>query len=84
MGNFIYWIIIGAVAGVLAKALTPGTAREPQGCIYTILLGIAGSLLVGFAMTAAGLGGSGGLIGTIIGATIGAFLIIFLLKKFWK
>lgn len=77
------WIVIGAVAGILAKALTPGTNKEPQGCIVTILLGIAGSVLVGFLMSLLGIAGTGGLVATIVGATIGAVLIIWLLRKFW-
>jgi uncharacterized membrane protein YeaQ/YmgE (transglycosylase-associated protein family) len=84
MGGLIWWIIVGLVAGVLAKALTPGTNREPQGCLMTIGLGIAGSLVVGFLMQLVlGTSGGGGLIGSIVGATIGAMLLIFLARKLW-
>jgi uncharacterized membrane protein YeaQ/YmgE (transglycosylase-associated protein family) len=40
------WIVFGLIAGVIAKALMPG--KDPGGCIVTILIGIAGSLLGGF------------------------------------
>ena len=40
------WIIIGGIAGAIAKLLMPG--KDPGGCIVTILLGIAGALLAGF------------------------------------
>jgi uncharacterized membrane protein YeaQ/YmgE (transglycosylase-associated protein family) len=40
------WIIFGLIAGLIAKAIMPG--RDPGGCIITILLGIAGSLIGGF------------------------------------
>ena len=40
------WILIGLVAGGIAKLLMPG--KDPGGCIITILLGIAGALLAGF------------------------------------
>ncbi len=40
------WIVFGLIAGVIAKAIMPG--RDPGGCIVTILIGIAGSLLGGF------------------------------------
>ena len=84
MGGLIWWIIVGLVAGVLAKALTPGTNREPQGCLMTIGLGIAGSLVVGFLMQVIlGSSGGGGLIGSIVGATIGAMLLIYLARKLW-
>ena len=46
------WIILGLVAGTLAKFLLPG--RDPTGCIFTILLGIIGAFV-------------GGLIGTLVG-----------------
>jgi uncharacterized membrane protein YeaQ/YmgE (transglycosylase-associated protein family) len=44
--GWIAWIIIGAIAGAIAKAIMPG--RDPQGCIVTILLGIAGAVLAGW------------------------------------
>jgi uncharacterized membrane protein YeaQ/YmgE (transglycosylase-associated protein family) len=80
----IYWIVIGLLAGILAKALTPGTSREPKGCLMTILLGIAGSVIVGLIMDVMFGGGRGGFIPTLIGATIGAMLLIFLARKLWQ
>ena len=83
--SWIAWIVVGLVAGVLAKALTPGTSKEPSGCIMTILLGIAGSVIMGFIMSLLfGVNTPGGLVGTIVGATIGAILLILALRKFWK
>ena len=43
---FISWVVFGLIAGLIAKALMPG--KDPGGCIITILLGIAGSLIGGF------------------------------------
>lgn len=40
------WIIVGLVAGAIAKALMPG--RDPGGCLLTILIGVAGGLLGGW------------------------------------
>jgi uncharacterized membrane protein YeaQ/YmgE (transglycosylase-associated protein family) len=64
-------IILGLVAGAIAKLIMPG--RDPGGIIVTILLGIAGSLLGGFLWNAV-MGSDGdstaGLIGSIIGALI--------------
>ena len=40
------WILIGLIAGAIAKALVPG--RDPGGCIVTILIGIGGAVLAGF------------------------------------
>ena len=44
--GIIGWIVIGGIAGAIAKLLMPG--RDPGGCIITILLGIAGALLAGW------------------------------------
>ncbi len=83
--HILYWLIVGVVAGGLAKALTPGSTMEPKGCLVTSLLGIAGSVLVGFVMDTVG-GGNvpGGFLGTVVGATIGAVVLILLFRKFWK
>jgi uncharacterized membrane protein YeaQ/YmgE (transglycosylase-associated protein family) len=64
------WIIIGLVAGGLAKLIMPG--RDPGGIIVTILLGIAGSVVGGYLggiLFGTGVGAAG-LIGSIIGALI--------------
>ena len=52
MPLWLYWVLLGLVAGTLAKFLLPG--RDPTGCIFTMLLGIIGSFV-------------GGLIGTMVG-----------------
>ena len=43
MPLWLYWIVLGLVAGALAKFLVPG--RDPPGCIVTIALGIAAFLV---------------------------------------
>ena len=54
MPLWLYWILLGLVAGTLAKFLVPG--RDPSGCIVTILLGIVGAFLGGFIGTRVGWG----------------------------
>jgi uncharacterized membrane protein YeaQ/YmgE (transglycosylase-associated protein family) len=51
---WLYWILLGLIAGTLAKFLVPG--RDPSGCIITILLGIIGALIGGFLGTRLGWG----------------------------
>ena len=46
MFGFIWWIIIGLVAGSLARFFVPG--RQPMGCLLTLGLGLVGSLVGGF------------------------------------
>jgi uncharacterized membrane protein YeaQ/YmgE (transglycosylase-associated protein family) len=44
--GFISWIILGLIAGAIAKVLLPG--RDPGGLIITTLIGIAGAFLGGW------------------------------------
>lgn len=77
--GFISWIILGAIAGVIAKLIMPGD--DPGGFIITILLGIAGALVGGFIASALGLGAVGGLsLGSIIIAILGAILLLFIYR----
>ena len=48
------WILLGLLAGLIAKAIVPGADRA--GIILTTLLGVAGALLGGFVATALGWG----------------------------
>jgi uncharacterized membrane protein YeaQ/YmgE (transglycosylase-associated protein family) len=48
--SIIAWIVLGLLAGLIAKALMPGGER--LGLILTTLLGIAGALVGGFIATA--------------------------------
>jgi uncharacterized membrane protein YeaQ/YmgE (transglycosylase-associated protein family) len=50
MLGFIWWLIIGLIAGALARLIMPG--RDPMGIIATILLGIVGSILGGLVSLA--------------------------------
>jgi uncharacterized membrane protein YeaQ/YmgE (transglycosylase-associated protein family) len=72
-GALIFWIIVGLIAGALAKFVMPGD--DPGGFIITILLGIAGAIVGGFLASLIGIGG-GGTIWTIIIATIGAIILL--------
>jgi len=65
-------IIIGFLAGIIAKLITPGHPK-PQGFILTTVLGIVGAVVAKFLGQAIGLygpGDSAGFIGAIIGAVI--------------
>jgi uncharacterized membrane protein YeaQ/YmgE (transglycosylase-associated protein family) len=76
------WIIIGALAGGLAKLIMPG--RDPGGCIVTILLGIAGALLAGFVGNALGWytqGQAGGFIAAVLGAIVILFIYRLIARR---
>lgn len=72
------WIVIGLLAGGLAKLLMPG--RDPGGCIVTILLGIAGALLAGFLGRAVGFYGPADQGAGFVAAVVGAFLILLIYR----
>jgi uncharacterized membrane protein YeaQ/YmgE (transglycosylase-associated protein family) len=70
--GIIWTIIIGFVAGVIAKFITPGD-NEPSGFILTTILGIVGALVATYLGRAVGwyeAGEGAGFIGAIVGAVI--------------
>ena len=71
--SWLWWIIIGGIAGAIAKFLMPG--RDPGGCLVTILLGIAGAFLAGWLGQAVGWYERGEGAG-FIAAIVGAFIIL--------
>ena len=75
--GIIGWIVIGFIAGGIAKLLMPG--KDPGGCLITILLGIAGALLAGFIGKSIGWYEQGEAAG-FIAAIVGAFIILFIYR----
>jgi len=72
---YILWIIlIGFVAGVIAKLIMPGD-NEPQGFILTTLLGIVGAFVATYLGQAIGWYGAEDSAG-FIGATVGAIIVL--------
>jgi uncharacterized membrane protein YeaQ/YmgE (transglycosylase-associated protein family) len=77
----LYTILIGLLAGVVAKMLTPG--KDPGGWIITILLGIAGSYVGTFLGRTLGLYGEGQAAG-FIASVIGAVILLLVYRLFTK
>ena len=77
----LWTIVIGLVAGMLAKLLMPG--KDPGGIIITILLGIAGSVVANFLGSLLGLYQQGERAG-LIASVIGAVLILVIYRRFKK
>jgi uncharacterized membrane protein YeaQ/YmgE (transglycosylase-associated protein family) len=70
--GIIWTIIIGFIAGVIAKFITPGD-NEPSGFILTTILGIVGAVVATFLGQALGWyqpGEGAGLIGAVVGAVV--------------
>jgi uncharacterized membrane protein YeaQ/YmgE (transglycosylase-associated protein family) len=70
--HLIWTLIVGLIAGSLAKLIMPG--KDPGGLIVTLLLGLAGSFLAGLLGRAVGWyhdpGSGPGIIASIVGAVI--------------
>ncbi len=79
MLGFVWWIIVGLVAGLFARLLVPG--RQPMGWLLTIGLGLVGSIIGGVISSAlfgtnpqdTGIQASG-----LIMSTVGAVLVLSL------
>ncbi len=74
------WIIIGLIAGGIAKAIHPGD--DPGGFFVTILIGIAGAVVGGWVFSLLGYGKVDGFdIGSLFIAIVGAVLLLFIYRK---
>ena len=78
--GFIWYIIIGIVAGFLAGKIMRGGGF---GLIINLLLGILGAVLGGWVFALFGLAASG-LIGSLITSTVGAVLVLWIASLFSK
>ena len=78
------WIVLGLIAGALAKFLMPG--RDPAGCLFTIVLGIVGAFVGGLIGTYFGWGrvaqGEFDLRSILI-ATVGA-MVLLVIGRLWR
>lgn len=75
--GLISWIVVGLIAGLLARWITPGP--DPGGIIVTVLVGMAGASVGGFLVRILGGAGATGLnVWSILVATIGALLLLFI------
>ena len=79
MWNILWIVVIGFLAGVIARVLSPGP-NKPGGFILTTVLGIAGAFIatwigqvVGWYRVDQGAG--------LIGATLGAFVVLFVWNR---
>jgi uncharacterized membrane protein YeaQ/YmgE (transglycosylase-associated protein family) len=69
------WIVVGLIAGVLAKLIMPGD--DPGGIIVTILIGIVGAFVGGLVVNLfGGAGVTGFNIWSILVATLGAIILL--------
>ena len=75
----ISWIVVGLIAGILAKLLVPGD--DPGGIIVTILIGMLGAVVGGLAVSLLGSTGVTGFnVWSILVATLGAIILLVLFR----
>lgn len=73
--GIISWIVLGLIAGFVAKLILPG--KDPGGFIVTAIIGIVGGVIGGYVGSLLGLGGVDGLnIGSIVLAVVGAMILL--------
>ena len=85
--SIIWTIIIGFVAGIVAKFLHPGSSNEPSGFILTAALGIIGAFVATYLGQAIGwyrAGEGAGFIGAVVGAIVVLAVWGFLAPKLQK
>lgn len=78
--GIIGWIILGLIAGAIAKAIHPGD--DPGGVLGTMVVGIVGAVLGGLIASAVGIGGISSFfsLGTWLVAIGGALLLLVLYR----
>ncbi|MFN2432341.1 MAG: GlsB/YeaQ/YmgE family stress response membrane protein, partial [Gemmatimonadota bacterium] len=77
--SLLSWIVVGLVAGGLAKLLLPGD--DPGGCIVTMIIGIVGAILGGFLFRALfGYEAEGFNLGSIGVALVGSIVLLLLYR----
>ena len=83
MIDLLTWLIFGLIVGGLARFLRPG--RDPMGCLGTIALGVAGSIVGGgLGWLLFGHAGANYHPAGFLGALIGAILVLWAYRRFMR
>lgn len=75
--SLLVWIVVGAIAGLLADAVVKGIG---VGLIGAILVGIIGALIGGWLFAALGVGVGLGILGDILVAFVGAVILLLIIR----
>ena len=77
--NFLWFLIVGLVAGWLAGKLVKGRGF---GLVGDLVVGVIGAFLGGWLFSVLGAHGGGGLLGSILVATVGAVVLLLVVRVF--
>ncbi|HVF39122.1 MAG TPA: GlsB/YeaQ/YmgE family stress response membrane protein [Gemmatimonadaceae bacterium] len=81
--NFLAWIVLGLIAGAIAKAIMPG--NDPGGLIVTMIIGIVGALIGGFlGSTLMGAPLTGFSLQSLLLAVVGSLVLLFIYRMATK
>jgi len=81
MMGIISWIILGLIAGAIAKLILPG--KDPGGIIVTIVIGIIGAVGGGYIGTLLGFGKATGLnLHSLVIAVAGSIILLLIYRMF--
>jgi uncharacterized membrane protein YeaQ/YmgE (transglycosylase-associated protein family) len=75
--SFLWFLVVGLVAGWLAGMLVKGGGF---GLIGDLVVGVIGAFLGGWLFSTLGASAGGGLLGSIVVATVGAIVLLFLVR----
>jgi uncharacterized membrane protein YeaQ/YmgE (transglycosylase-associated protein family) len=75
--SFLWFLVVGLVAGWLAGVLVKGGGF---GLVGDLVVGVVGAFLGGFLFSTFGVSLGGGLVGSIVVATIGAVVLLFIVR----
>jgi uncharacterized membrane protein YeaQ/YmgE (transglycosylase-associated protein family) len=78
MLSFLWWLIIGLIAGALARLIMPG--KDPMGILGTMILGIVGSILGGFIASLIWRTDTGFHAGGLFLSILGAILVLWIYR----
>jgi uncharacterized membrane protein YeaQ/YmgE (transglycosylase-associated protein family) len=78
MLHFLWWILVGLIAGWAAGKIMKGSGF---GALGDIILGIVGAVIGGWLMQLLGFSGQGGTIYTILIAILGAVILVWIMRK---
>lgn len=82
MFELLIFLLVGLIAGSLAKAIMPGSASEPVGWVPTMILGVVGAFVGGFVGRMLGAWPRAGSLSIpgILWATVGAIIVIAVMR----
>ncbi len=78
--HLLFWIVVGIIAGALAKAVVPGEA--PRGTLGDLVIGLVGALLGGWLFTEVAGHSYDGWVGSTVVAFVGAVVLLLILRAF--